>query len=53
MEKERITLIAQLLTGMKDGADKLEEAVKKEDYENLTSAKKEILQFQTEIKKLI
>ena len=53
MEKERIVLIAQLLTGMKDAIEKLEEAVKKEDYENLASAKKEILQFQVEIKKLI
>ena len=53
MKKEEIGLIAQLLVGMKDSAEKLEEAYKKKDFEMLRSAKKEILQFQTEVNRLI
>ena len=53
MRKEEIGLIAQLLVGMRDAAEKLEEAYKKKDFELFNSAKKEILQFQTEIGRLI
>jgi hypothetical protein len=53
MEKEDITLIAQLLTGIKDALEKLEEAQKKKDLEKVNIAKKEILNFQTQIDKLI
>ncbi len=53
MEKERINLIAQLLSSMKDLVEKLEEAYKKNDMEMLASMKKEILKFQAEIKRLI
>ena len=53
MEKERINLIAQLLGSMKDDMERLEEAYKKNDAEMLASLKKEILQFQAEINRLI
>lgn len=53
MDKEDITLVAQLLTGIKDAVGKLEEAEKKKDLERLNSAKKEILNFQAQINKLI
>ena len=53
MEKEDITLVAQLLTGIKDALDKLEEAEKKKDADNLAAAKREILNFQEQIDKLL
>ena len=53
MEKEDITLIAQLLTGIKDAIERLQEAEKKKDIERLNAAKKEILNFQTKINNLI
>ncbi|MBI2631667.1 hypothetical protein HYW75_01555 [Candidatus Pacearchaeota archaeon] len=53
MEKEDITLIAQLLTGIKDAIERLEEGVKKKDAEKVTSAKKEILYFQSQIDSLL
>ena len=53
MEKEDVTLIAQLLTGIKDAIDKLQEAEKKKDLEKLNAAKKEIINFQGQIDRLI
>ena len=53
MEKEDITLMAQLLTGIKDALEMLEEAEKKKDAEKLASAKKEILNFQKQIDSLL
>ena len=53
MEKEDITLVAQLLTGIKDALEKLAEAEKKKDAENLAAAKQEILNFQSQIDKLL
>jgi len=53
MEKEDITLIAQLLSGIKDAIDKLQDAERKKDIERLNAAKKEILNFQSQIDKLI
>lgn len=53
MEKEDITLIAQLLSGIKDAIDKLQDSERKKDIERLNAAKKEILNFQSQIDKLI
>ncbi len=53
MEKEDITLMAQLLTGIKDAISKLQDAEKKKDIEKLNAAKKEILSFQGQIEKLL
>lgn len=53
MEKEDIALVAQLLAGMKDAADKLAEAQRKKDIEKVKTAKKEILYFQDQIAKLV
>jgi len=53
MEKEDITLTAQLLTGIKDALIKLEEAQKRKDVEKLNAAKREILNFQSQIDKLL
>jgi len=49
MEKERIAVLAQLLTGMKDASAKLEDALKKKDVDAINEAKKEIIHFQMEI----
>jgi len=51
MEKEDITLLAQLLTGMKDALDKIEEAQRRNDSENFLLVKKEMLGFQKQIAK--
>ena len=53
MKKEDITLLAQLLTAMQDATDKLEKAYEEKDMEEIRSAKKEILNFQEKIDKLI
>ena len=53
MEKEDVTLIAQLLTGIKDAIDKLQDSLKKKDLEKISAAKREILNFQSQIDKLI
>lgn len=53
MEKEDITLVAQLLTGIKDALGKLEEAQKRKDVEKLNAAKREIMNFQNQIDKLL
>lgn len=53
MKEEDINLIAQILIGMKDSLDKLEDAEKNRDAEKLALAKKEILNFQTQITKLL
>lgn len=53
MKKESVGLIAQLLDGMRDALEKLEDAYKRRDDEMLVSAKREILQFQAEIKSLL
>jgi hypothetical protein len=53
MQKEEISLVAQLLSGMKDAVIKLDKSVKRKDAENLALAKKEILEFQKQIKNII
>jgi len=53
MEKEDVTLIAQLLTGIKDAVEKMEEAQKKKDLEKLNAAKREIVNFQGQIDKIL
>ncbi len=53
MKKEDINLIAQLLSGIKDALDKLEEAQRKKDMERMTAAKQEILSFQAQIDELL
>mgnify|MGYP001581519301 CR=1 FL=1 len=53
MEKEDITLIAQLLTGIKDAIEKMLDAQKKKDIEKLNVSKKEIMSFQAQIDALL
>lgn len=53
MEKERIALLAQLLTALRDGAERLEKAYVDEDMESLKRAKQEILALQMKIERLI
>ncbi|MBI2452536.1 hypothetical protein HYV50_05705 [Candidatus Pacearchaeota archaeon] len=53
MKKETITLLAQLLTAIKDGLEKIEEAQKNKDAELLATAKQEILLFQKKISELL
>lgn len=53
MKKEEVIVLAQLLTAIKDGIEKLEEAQKKQDAEQLESAKQEILHFQKKVAELL
>lgn len=53
MRKEDIALVAQLLTGMRDALNKLEEAQRKKDLEKANAAKREILYFQSQIDSLL
>lgn len=53
MEKEDIIVIAQLLTGIKDAVDRLEDAQRRKDVEKLNAAKREILNFQKQISELL
>lgn len=53
MKEEDVNLIAQFLIGMKDALDGLEGAQKSKDAEKMAMAKKEILNFQAEISKLL
>ncbi len=52
MEKEEITVVAQLLSGMKDAIIKLEKAQKNKEIEEFNLAKKEIISFQEQIDKI-
>ena len=49
MEHEKLALIAQLLASMKEAVLKLDEALKKKDYEQFALAKRELLRLQLEI----
>jgi hypothetical protein len=53
MEKEDIIIIAQLLTGIKDAIEKLEEAKKSKNVDKFNDAKKEIIHFQQQIRGLL
>ncbi|MDO8508459.1 MAG: hypothetical protein Q7S27_02120 [Nanoarchaeota archaeon] len=53
MRKEEIDLMSQFLSGMRDAVFRLEEAERRKDKLKLDSAKKEILQFQLQIKRLL
>lgn len=53
MNKEAITVIAQLLSAMKDAISELEHAQKKKDLEKIKKAKQEILSIKQQIDKAI
>ncbi|MBI5803613.1 hypothetical protein HY450_00040 [Candidatus Pacearchaeota archaeon] len=53
MKKGDIEGIAQLLTAIKDGIEKLKEAQKNNDPEQMAMAKKEILLFHSKIEELL
>ena len=53
MRKEEIDIMMQFLNGMRDAALKLEEAERRKDSQMIESAKKETIQFQWQIKRLL
>ena len=53
MKKEDITILAQLLTGIKDAIKTLEDAQKRKDSDQLATAKREILNFQKKISEML
>jgi len=53
MEKERVDILAQLLTNMKDALNELESALKKKNADGINSAKRKILSLQIQIDKSI
>ena len=46
-------IVAQLLTGMKDAVEMLEDAQRKKDIEELNAAKRELLNFQKQLDELL
>lgn len=53
MNKEEISNISQLLSSMKDLSRKLEEAMKKRDMKKTSEAKKELLNIQEQIDRIL
>ena len=53
MKKEEITVVAQLLTAMKDSVEKIDEAQRNKDSEQLLRAKRELLTFQKRLEELL
>jgi len=53
MEKEDVTLLAQLLHTMKEVVNAMEKYERKEDYEKMNSAKKELLNLQKKVTQLV
>ena len=53
MRKEDISVLAQLMTAMKDAVNKMVEADRHNDTEQIAIAKKEIISFQKQIDKLL
>ncbi|MDO8459734.1 MAG: hypothetical protein Q7S74_01360 [Nanoarchaeota archaeon] len=53
MKKEMVVILAQLLTGIKDAMERIEEAQRNKDAEELAEAKLEILRFQKKIDELL
>lgn len=53
MKKEDIAIIAQLLATMKDVALELESAEKRKDFDSVNKAKKEILDLQKQVDKML
>ena len=53
MKREEITVVAQLLTAIKDALGELEKAQRKEDNERVEMAKREILGFQKKLDELL
>lgn len=53
MKREEITVVAQLLTAIKDALAELEKAQRKNDEERVEMAKREILGFQKKLDELL
>jgi len=53
MEKEEIALLAQLMTALREAVEKLEKAYENKKAVELSEAKREILNLQAKIDKLI
>ena len=53
MKREDISVLAQLLTAMKDSLEGIEKARKDKDGERLAGAKREILSFQRKVSKIL
>ena len=53
MKKENVALLAQLLTALRDAAEKLEKSYNEKDMETLARSKKEVLNLQAKIDRLI
>lgn len=53
MNKEAISVVAQLLSAMKDSVSELERAQKKKDLEKIKKAKSEIISLKKQIDEAI
>jgi ribosomal protein S20 len=53
MNKEEISNVSQLLSSMKDLSKKLDEAVKKKDMKKTSEVKRELLNIQEQIDRML
>jgi hypothetical protein len=53
MKKEDILVVSQLLSAIKSGLERLDDAQKKNDKEGMAMVKQEILGFQREINEIL
>ncbi len=53
MRKEEIVVLAQILTAMKEGAEKLDKFERKRDLEHVNNIKNEILGWQRKLKETL
>ncbi len=53
MNKEEITMVAQLLSSMKDAINELEKSQRKKDIAGVNSAKKEIMGLKEQLDKIL
>jgi len=53
MKKEEITILAQLLTTMQEGVEKLEKADKERDTQKIIAIKNEVLSLQRKMKEIL
>ncbi len=53
MKKEEVAVIAQLLSAIRDSIEKLDEAKRKNDSEEMIMIRKEIMMFQKKIDEML
>jgi hypothetical protein len=53
MQKDDVITLAHFLSAMKEASARLEEAIRKKDSEKILGAKREIIDIQAKIKRMV